>query len=403
MSQTGDSGPPPMPDSEPPPSPWGRGTEVESPPTAGESRSGPQQFPCEECGALLNFEPGTDLLLCQYCGHENPIPESDEIIEELDFRAAIAGRAGADEIEQISVVHCNSCAAEFTLDANVQSDACPFCGSDVVLEPKRESHLKPKSLLPFRLSKDEARDSFRRWLSSRWFAPNKLKEFARPDSNLTGMYTPYWTYDSDTATRYTGSRGINYTTTVSDGKGGRRTVVRTRWTSVSGRVARFFDDVLVLASDSLPRDLTERLAPWDLENMVAYNESYLAGFRTESYQVDLERGFDDAKAKMERVIRSDIRRDIGGDKQRISSMNVRFDDITYKHILLPVWLAAYRYKDTTYRFVVNARTGEVHGERPWSWVKIGLAVLAAAVVAGAAYWVYLSYGGGGGGPPVKPV
>ena len=39
-------------------------------------------------------------------------------------------------------------------------------------------------------------------------------------------------------------------------------------------------------------------------------------------------------------------------------------------MLLPVWVAAFRFVGRPYRFVVNGRTGEVQGERPWSFWKI---------------------------------
>ena len=65
-----------------------------------------------------------------------------------------------------------------------------------------------------------------------------------------------------------------------------------------------------------------------------------------------------------------------------SSAKSRYEAITFKHLLLPVWLLAYRYKDKPYRVVVNACTGEVQGERPYSWVKITFTVLAALLAAG---------------------
>ncbi|MCB9946515.1 MAG: hypothetical protein H6842_01660 [Rhodospirillaceae bacterium] len=355
----------------------------------------PTQFPCEECGAVLTFAPGMDVLKCQYCGHENPIPESGETVEELDYHAALRQDASNDETVTEKTIKCGTCAAEFTLDAKVTSDECPFCGSTVVLDSAAPSTvLKPKSLLPFKLDHRQARDAFKKWLSSRWFAPGGLDKYARDDGALSGMYTPYWTYDSDTTSHYRGLRGINYTVTVGSGKN-RRTVTKTRWTPVSGTVRRFFDDVLVLASNSLPRNLAERLEPWDLENLVPYDDSYLSGFRSEKYQIGLEDAFDYAKQIMERGIRSDVRRQIGGDKQRILSLSIRHDAITYKHVLLPVWLAAYKFRDKTYRFTVNARTGEVQGERPWSWLKIAAAVLGVVVVAGGLYYAYVTFGGGG--------
>ena len=46
----------------------------------------------------------------------------------------------------------------------------------------------------------------------------------------------------------------------------------------------FFDDVLIGASLSLPRQILDRLQPWDLHNLVPYDENYISGFQSELYQ-----------------------------------------------------------------------------------------------------------------------
>ena len=117
------------------------------------------------------------------------------------------------------------------------------------------------------------------------------------------------------------------------------------------------------------------------QNLVSYRDEYLSGFIAERYQIGVKRGWGRARERMEAVIRSDVKRDIGGDRQQIHSLNTRHSDITFKHVLLPMWICSYRYRDKVYRFLVNARTGEVQGERPWSWVKISLAVIAGIAVA----------------------
>jgi hypothetical protein len=156
-------------------------------------------------------------------------------------------------------------------------------------------------------------------------------------------------------------------------------VTRTRWSAASGTVFNRFDDVLVVASRSLPPAQADALPPWDLAGLVPYRDEYLSGFRAESYQVGLPEGFAKAKTVMEAEIREAVCRDIGGDHQQIQSLQTRHDKTTFKHILLPIWISSYRYGDRTYRFLVNARTGEVQGERPWSWIKIALAAIAAVV------------------------
>jgi LSD1 subclass zinc finger protein len=364
--------------------------ETSAPPPPGEGRA---QFACESCGAVLSYAPGTTNLKCEYCGHENTIAEPEATVDELSFEDGLAAGTGHDDVLEAETVTCEACAAEFTLAEGVSSDACPFCGHNVVTEPQVHPMLKPGAVLPFALDAKAARERFRGWIKSLWFAPNDLVRFAKANDAFNGIYVPYWTFDCRTTSHYHGQRGTNYTTTetytaTENGKPVRktRTVVRVRWTPVSGTVARAFDDVLVLASDKLPRTYTEKLEPWDLEALSPYTPAYLSGFRAERYCFGLREGFDFAKRIMDGVIRGDVKRDIGGDHQRIGRLSTRHDGITYKHILLPIWVAAYRYGGKPYRIVINGRTGEVQGERPYSWLKIGAVVLALAAIAGVAIY-----------------
>jgi len=352
-----------------------------------------KQFECGQCGAALEFTPGSHSLTCPYCGHENAIEAADAPIEELDYHQALAnGEAGEETVERLEV-KCNSCGASATLDPNVAADECPFCGTPIVKAGTTTRIIKPRALLPFKIKREEARSAFRDWINGLWFAPNALKKRAKQSERLQGVYIPIWTYDCGTASDYTGQRGEHYWVTEMrptrvNGKTEMRPqrVRKTRWYPARGHVRNNFDDVLVLASQSLPKKKTDDLEPWDLRNLKPYQDDYLSGFKAESYQVNLASGFEQAKYKMDPVIRDTIRRDIGGDEQRISNVSTQYYGITFKHVLLPIWISAYRYGNKIYRFLVNGRTGEVQGERPWSWVKITLAsLLGAAVIGGIVY------------------
>jgi len=342
---------------------------------------------CKNCGSKLIFAPGLDSLKCQNCGTVNEIQISHDSIEEIDFMSFINKQRDTAPMQQVTTIKCNSCGAETTFEPNVVSQECAFCASPLVISSgSTHSIIQPKSLLPFKITTDQGTDLFQKWLNGLWFAPNDLKKYARQKGKLAGLYIPYWTYDAATSTRYRGERGDDYQVeeryTGSDGKSETRTVTKTRWTSVSGYVRNDFDDVLVVASKSLPDKHVDSLEPWDLANLASFDPKFLSGFKTESYQVDVKDGFETAKVKMDVVIRSSINHDIGGDHQRISSMDTSYSNITFKHILLPIWLSAYRYNDKVFRFMVNGRTGEVQGERPWSWIKITLAIIAALIVIG---------------------
>jgi len=339
-------------------------------------------FPCASCGAKVRYDPETQGLKCEYCGAVRAVPLDVGDVEELDYHRHLAwAESQEDKLERV-VFECGSCGAETTAPPDTASMECPYCETPLVHEGGSTQHIKPRSLLPFKVSEENARKSFKKWILSLWFAPNALKKYANRTDKLNGVYVPYWTYDCNTVTWYTGQRGEyywvteHYTTTVK-GKTVRRSrrVRKTRWYPATGVVFNSFDDILILASNSLPRSYARKLEPWDLDNLVPYGDAFLSGFRTESYRVDLDSGFGRATRVMEGPIRATIRRDIGGDTQRIHSVNTKYEDISFKHILLPIWISAYRFKEKVYRFLVNARTGEVQGERPWSWVKILLLVL----------------------------
>lgn len=349
------------------------------------------QFSCGKCGAKLEYVPGTTVLKCPYCAHENAIPAAvDETgearaVNEHDLAAALSQlEAGAVKVD-VTDIECGACKAVFLPAPNITATACPFCGTNLVLTEHHSNLIKPGAVLPFRLAREQATELYRKWIRSRWFAPNKLKTRAMLEQSLRGIYIPAWTYDARTRTAYTGQRGDAYYVTVGSGKN-RRTERRIRWSPASGVVSNTFDDVLVLASTSLPQKKADALDPWDLAELAPYDNSYLAGFTAEAYTVNVAQGFEKAKAIMAEIIRATIRRDIGGDEQRITSMNTAYSGLTYKHILLPIWLSSYRFRDRLYQFLVNARTGEVQGERPYSWVKITLAVLAGLVIFGAMFW-----------------
>ncbi len=344
---------------------------------------------CRDCGGNLKYLIGTQYLNCEYCGTKNEIEsEKETIITENDFESFLIEKEHQEDKKEISTVKCSNCAASTTLPANVTSSNCPYCDTPLVIKnASTSSIIKPSYLLPFKIDRKKASSEFVTWAKGLWFAPNKLKQYAEHSAEkLNGIYMPYWTYDSNTVTNYSGMRGVYYyvteTYTDKDGKTQSRQVQHTNWFPASGIISNKFDDVLVVSSKSLPEKLANELEPWDLPDLVNYDDKFLSGFITESYQVDLRTGFEKAKEKMQSVIKSSVISDIGGDVQQITSMNSIYNDITFKHILLPVWLSSYKYKNKVYRFLINARTGEVQGERPYSIIKITLLVISILAVVG---------------------
>ncbi len=266
-------------------------------------------------------------------------------------------------------------------EGRLTATQCAFCGTPMQREAARvaEGRIPVDAVLPFGIDREQARASLARWVRSRWFAPNRFRREG-VGGRFSGVYLPFWTFDSHTVNAFSGERGDHYHVTVGSGRN-RRRVRRTRWRPVSGRFERFFDDVLVLACSTEDQSLVARINLWPLERLKPYDQAYLSGFLARTYDLELDAGFETARARMDATLREEVRRRIGGDQQRIHHLRTLHDPITYKHVLLPLWLLTYRWKNRTHRVVINAVTGGVSGERPWSWVKITCTVLAVAVAA----------------------
>jgi ribosomal protein S27E len=356
------------------------------------------RYRCPGCGADLLFEPRDGGLTCPYCGRQERIEPAAEGVAERGYEEYLqlhADRLGTLAPSALEV-SCQTCGATVTFAPPMVAGHCDFCGSPLVAQPRSaDPVLAPEGVLPFRLAPDDASASIRRWLASLWFAPNALKRLAAQEG-VGGVYLPFWTFDAHASTSYVGQRGEHYyvtetyTTQNSQGQTETRTrqVRHTRWHAASGHVARWFDDLLVPATKSLPPERLRQLEPWDLNELTRYEPAYLAGYKAQRYQVELREGFARAQELAAPVIEADVRQDIGGDEQRITEARTNYTAVTFKHLLLPVYVGAYRFRERVFQVVVNGRTGEVQGERPYSVWKILLLVLAILALIAAIVFVF---------------
>lgn len=356
-----------------------------------------QQFRCPGCAANMQFDAGRGALACAYCGATVDIAQSEgaQSIVEYDLANGIAASAARGYGTEVRRTRCSECGATVNLGGNVTADHCDFCGSpQVMVQQENRNVLRPESLVPFAVNGDTARTSFRSWLGGLWFRPNALKSSARVEV-LAGVYVPYWTFDSMVDSDWTAQSGYYYyvteTYTTQDANGNpvtrTRQVRKTRWVPSWGNRRDRYDDVLICASRGLPPKLVNRLTTFDTARLVPYQSQYLAGWRAEEYAVELNDGWRSAVGIMEAEQRRRCSRDVPGDTQRFLNVRNNFYQSTFKHVLLPIWISSYRYRDKVYRFLVNGQTGEVTGTAPYSWLKITLFVLFwLALIGGAIFW-----------------
>lgn len=339
---------------------------------------------CPSCGGVMEFNPSNGKMACPYCGYEEEIQVEHKgfVAQELDFSTAGDDDASCDWGTATKTVICKSCGAETVYDVNEMANVCPYCGSNQVMEQESGKVMAPGGVVTFQISAKEASERFREWIGRKFFCPKLAKDSAKPKA-FKGLYTPFWTFDSNTKSTYTAEYGIDH---VEEDKDGEKHTT-TDWYRTSGKYKRFFDDLLISASSKQNEQMLEGLEPYDTTKAVEYKPEYMAGFAAEKYSVKVKDAWEKAKKKIQSMLRRDVEEKIHHEKAcdhvRDVHINTVHEDVTYKYLLLPVWISSFQYKDKVYHFMINGQTGKVSGETPISWIKVAIVtavVIAAAVI-----------------------
>ncbi len=353
-------------------------------------------FPCAQCGGALHWDATKRSMSCPFCGHQQEMPlQPKDQIEEIPIEEGYR-RAQKGFGVQVQTITCKDCGATVNVGEGERTTKCAFCGSHQVLQVQTDANaIRPESLVAFQVDKSSANDRFASWMGDLWFRPNDLKKMAKVQE-LGGVYVPFWTFDAHVHSEWTAEAGYHYyeteyyTGTDENGNSVQksRQVQHTRWESSWGRRDDDFDDTLVCASKGLPTELVEKFSGFNTKLLVPYGPQYLAGWKAESYAIDLQNAHNIGRQKMSTEQEGRCGRDVPGDTHRGLVVNNQFSRETFKHVLLPIWIAAYRYNDKVYRFLVNGQTGEVTGEAPYSFWKIFFfSVFCLAVIGVIAYFV----------------
>jgi len=347
-----------------------------------------QKKPCINCGAELKYKPGTTSITCDYCGHQETIIPNQDGFKELELKPYLEEMGSSSHSEEIVMLQCKNCGANQHIEENYKSLHCVYCTMPLIIEDAfKEEWILPGAIIPFQLDQKKSHQIFSKWVKGLWFAPNNFKKASLDPEKTKGLYLPYWTFDAQLFAKYDGQRGdyyyvsVPYTTTIN----GKRVQKmkrerRTKWRWTSGQVNGFVDDTLIKASHQRNNQLPSKILNWNLNALQPFNTDFLAGFVTEKYTIPLEDGHLASTKEAKKIATRWARQDIGGDTQRVSSIDMRLSNETFKHILLPVYISSYQYKGKTYNFYVNGQTSAISGKRPYSFWKIFLLTLLIIII-----------------------
>lgn len=352
---------------------------------------------CMACGGPLIFSPKIGGMVCEYCDtpapKEEPAPDQGAgAAEEGASKSAVKGKqvmeqdfyaaektANCDWGVKKKTIVCKSCGAHSIYDANQISSSCPYCDSTQVMEEADQDTMAPNGICPFKITKEQANASFKKWINSSWFTPNSCRKGAMADK-FNGIYLPYWTFDTHTVTKYTGKYGIDRE--EEDDDGNKHTT--TDWYDCSGIFQKFIDDYPEIATNKQNKSHLKGILPFDTESAIPYSPEYVAGFIAERYSIGLKEGWESAQKGIKNILESDIeekiRKQHHADHSDVRTMDTDYKNLKYKYLMLPIWLSSFRYNNKPYQFMVNGRTGKVSGNKPISGWKVFFTILFAIFV-----------------------
>ena len=330
---------------------------------------------CPNCGATVVYDPETLAMTCPFCGYSRQLPKPEDNgqdVEELDFASA-KNRESLDWGKEKRSLVCKNCGAETIMDSADTAQCCPYCGSTQVMPVDNdEDVIAPGGVVPFEITKEKATQLFKSWMKGKLFAPNDAKKSCEA-KNFSGIYLPYWTYDSQTTSPYEVKLGFN--STDSDGH------TTTSYKTYRGIYERFIDDETVYASKKTTNRFIKAASTFDFSKLRKYSPEFIAGFLAERYTIGLDEGWDIAKEQIKIKLKNEIgsmeKKRHHADSVSKVTFNTAYSKVTYKYVLAPIWIANFKFKEKVYNIVVNGQNGQIRGEAPVSPIKVIIAIILA--------------------------
>ncbi len=332
-------------------------------------------FTCPKCGATTAYSVAEDKLVCEHCGYSETPQETrlGRAAEGFEFEVETVERSEKGWGEERKELACQRCGGVVSTPPDTIAFTCPFCGSNKVLfrEPL-EDVLRPRYLIPFKISPQAGRDALQKWLGSSWMLPPELRTAAAPEK-LNPVYIPYWTFSTscDAAWKAQVAHEIVEHHTVNGQTVESR---RIEWRNEEGKVQKVFNDLFVPGTTHLNLSVLARIDAFNIADLILYEPRHLAGMRAQAYDLPLEEAWDAGRQVLrERMHQACLDR-ASSTQVRNFTMSLDFGDEKWRYILVPLYTGVYRYQEKSYQILVNGQTGRIAGPRPVDWEKVWLVI-----------------------------
>jgi Primosomal protein N'' (replication factor Y) - superfamily II helicase len=329
-------------------------------------------YRCPSCGAPLEYTPGTNGLVCTYCGTEVSIEqlsrnETGENSEDRTENHTASDIEDTHARQSFNGYTCESCGAQLITDEYTTATTCCYCGSSALIQERLNGVLKPTGVIPFKINKEQAKQSFRRWLCKGMFTPSVFKQKATLE-HIKGIYVPFWLYDYHAEISASAE-----CTKIYRQRRGNTEFVHTDYYIVERQGFSNYQKIPVDASEKMPDDMMDLMEPYNYNELKEFEMPYLSGYESEKY--NYESSDTQMTGRVEERVNNYILQDMRNSITGYSSTHILRKQISLHrnradYTLLPVWMITYRYKGENKSFVINGQTGKQVGELPNSPVKI---------------------------------
>ena len=350
--------------------------------------AGTLTFECPSCGGRMRHDVEMHALVCESCG-EALGTNQDRIADEAETPLDPALHTGLAHVWAASSheIVCEQCGAHTFETPGVKTQTCPYCGSHQFVDSKQlQALVAPQVIGLFEIQEAEADKKLREWLNEGFFSPDDLSNDAG-NFQLRPAYYPFWTFDGGVEIRWSAEVRENYS---------RSTSRNPEWRAVNGAEIEFFDDVLVPGVSAMALKDVLPIFPFKLKELVRFEQEHLAGWPAMAYDLPMSEASLLARETVIRNLRPKIHSRImpGKEKRSVSIGAGQWTGLTYKHVLLPLWVGTFNYGSQSYRVFVNGQSGKVGGEKPRDAVKFygiwAIGILLFVILGVIAAWLFLN-------------
>lgn len=354
------------------------------------------QTKCPKCGATdISVNTKTGKLRCNFCRYEFEPEKFDAMETDIsNLQGEVVGSGASDIIADTNdmvTFKCSSCGAEVVVDTSQATQArCHWCRNTLSVNQQIPNGAVPDTVLPFKISKKEAKESIEQFVGKRKFYahPQFRREFTT--DNVMGVYLPYMIVDANAHADLRGQGEVEIRSWTEKNGDTYRTyydadlynVERDFDLTIEGLTVESSKDKLDKSGKTKTNNIINSIMPFDTENCVKWDSNYIKGYTSEKRDTNVEELKELVDAQSKDIARFTANKTITKYDRgvRWDSERLEVKGQQWKSAYLPVWLYSYQEKkgnESLLHYVaVNARTKETMGSVPIHMPKLfGMSVL----------------------------